>query len=92
MQRIRPLEFSLIQFIVYISLWLIDEFTATLISLSFAVITAIILIISFIVEWIEPSKVPRQYFILMFISVLIPIITAIIYLSFIGGDMDWLKK
>jgi len=92
MQRIRPLEFSLIQFIVYISLWLIDEFTATLISLSFAAITAIVLIISLIVEWIEPSRVPQKYFYLMLISVLIPIITAIIYLSFIGGDMDWLKE
>jgi len=92
MLSLRPLEVFLIQLIFYISLWLWNDYTATLVSAIFGTICLFILIISLITEWIEPSKVPRWYFGMMVASILAPIIAAVIFIGFVYGQPDWLTQ
>jgi hypothetical protein len=58
-------EIFMIQAILYLILWLWNDYAATIFSLSFAAIAFFILIIALIAEVIEPSKVPRKYFYVM---------------------------
>ncbi len=87
MFRIRPIEIFLIQCAIYLGLWFYDEYTGLLCSVIFAGIFLAILIISVIVEKIEPSKVPKSYFYAMFVSVLAPILVSIFYMAIMGGDV-----
>ena len=92
MLSLRPLEVFLIQLIFYISLWLWNDYTATLVSAIFGTICLFILIISLITEWIEPSKVPRWYFGMMIASILAPLIAALIFVGLAYGQPDWLTQ
>jgi hypothetical protein len=40
--------------------------------------------ISYVVEWIEPSKVPRWYFVLMWLSLLAPLVTLFFFAAIHG--------
>jgi hypothetical protein len=89
----RPLSISeifLIQIIVYILLWLWNDFVATILSLSFAAIALFILLISLIAELIDKSKVPRWYFYVMFLSVLTPILVGSLFMYIKNGSLDWM--
>ncbi len=90
MLRIRPIELFLIQFILYFVLWLSNDYLATYVSVVFGGICLLVLIVSFIVEWIEPSKVPRSYFWWMAISAAAPLLTALIYMALLGGELNWM--
>lgn len=91
MSKIRTTEILLIEVIIYLILWFFNEYLATMLSLILGTICLLILLISLVVEWIEHSKVPRWYFAFMFMSVLAPILAAIIYLG-ISGNMDWMES
>jgi len=71
------------------ALWLWDDYIASLISAIFASIFFFILVISILVELIEPSKVPRSYFSFMVISVLCPILVGVVFFNIMGGELDW---
>lgn len=89
MEKIRPVEIFLVEVIIYFLLWLFNDYLATLLSISLGGIFLAILIISLIVEWIERSKVPIWYYKFMVVSILAPLLTAIIYLFFAGG-VSWM--
>lgn len=90
MERIRPFEIFLAQLVIYLLLWIFNDYLATLLSLVFGSICLLILLISLIVEVIERSKVPRWYFLFMGASVLAPIIAGLIYMA-ISGGLQWIK-
>ncbi|HNM24455.1 MAG TPA: hypothetical protein PKL15_03455, partial [Saprospiraceae bacterium] len=59
------------------------------------ILTAIVfavLLIALIAEWIERSKVPRLYFWIMGVSVLAPVVAALIYALIFGGKLEFLEK
>lgn len=87
----RLLELFLLEIILYILLWLWDDYLASLLSLVFGAIIALILLVSLVVEWVEPSKVPRWYFTLMLVSIAAPIVAALLY-TFLGGGLDWMNE
>ena len=91
MKRLRPIELFLIEFIIYTLLWLSNDYVATLLTLLFSTIFFFILIISLITELIEPSKVPRWYYSFMLVSILAPVIAAIIFVGIMGADFDWTR-
>ena len=90
MQRLRPVEILLIEFILYSVLWLTNEYLATLLSLIFGSIFLFVFLISLIVELIERSKVPRWYFTFMIASILAPVIAALFFVGLNGG-LDWMQ-
>lgn len=91
LNKIRPLELFLIQIVLYLLLWLFNDYIATLISIVFGGIFLLILIISLLVELVERSKVPRSYYIFMALSVVAPILAALFYIL-IGGELTWLSQ
>ena len=60
--KLGPLEIFLAEFVLYLFLWLSNEYVGTLLSALFGGISLALLIVARISEWIEPSKVPRWYF------------------------------
>ena len=89
MRRISVTETFLIQAIIYLFLWLWNDYLATILSLSFAGIFFSIWLLSLIVEWIEPSKVPKWYFQYVFVSALAPIVIGAFFLL-VYGMPDWM--
>jgi hypothetical protein len=77
--------------VIYLLMWLFNDYLASLLSIILGTICLLILLISLIVEAIERSKVPRWYYFFLAVSVLAPIVAAVIYL-FISGGVDWMKK
>lgn len=91
MNKSRWVEVLLVEVIMYFLLWLYDDYLATILSLIFGSMCLLVLIISIIVELIEPSKVPRWYFTTMIVSILAPLIAIGIFIV-IGGEIAWLNS
>lgn len=90
MERFRLIEILLAEMVVYLLLWLWDDYLATLLSFLFGVIFLLILLVSVMVEWIERSKVPAWYYRFMIISILAPLFAALLYVFFNEG-LSWVK-
>jgi hypothetical protein len=91
MRVLRPLEVFLIEVILYILLWLSNEYLATMLSLIFGSICFFILAVALISEWLEKSNINKNYFYIMGVSVLAPVVAATVYLL-IFGELTWLKS
>ena len=89
MSRHRLLELFIGQMILYGALWIYQDYLATLLSTILCTIFFFILMVSLIVEWIEPSKVPRWYFQFMVISILAPLLAGVLFVALLGGQLDW---
>ncbi|MCB0560782.1 MAG: hypothetical protein H6573_01375 [Lewinellaceae bacterium] len=89
MQRIRPIEAMLGEVVIYLLIWIANDYMAAMLSLIFGSIFLLILLTSLVVELVEKSKVPRWYFIFMGLSVLAPIIAALLY-TLINQGLGWL--
>lgn len=89
MQRIRPIEAMLGEVVIYLLIWIANDYMAAMLSLIFGSIFLLILLTSLVVEVVEKSKVPRWYFIFMGLSVLAPIIAALLY-TLINQGLGWL--
>jgi len=91
MQRFGAIELFVIEFILFALLWLISDYVGTLLSLGVSLTAFFILIISLIAEWIEPSKVPRWYFVFMMVTVFTPLLVGGIMIYIFEGELDWMS-
>ena len=82
------MEVFLVQVVIYSLLWIADDYIATFLSVIFAAIALFILLISLLVELIEPSKVPRFYYYYIVSAIIAPVITGVLMVTLKGG-MDW---
>lgn len=73
-------------------MWLINDYVATLLTLILTAIVCAVLLIALISELLERSKVPRQYFWIMAISALTPILAALFYYVVFGGKLEFIEK
>lgn len=78
----------LIETVIYLALWLYNDYLASLLSLILGGICLALLIISLLVELIERSKVPRWYYYFMAASVLAPVVAGLVY-YLISGELNW---
>ena len=90
MFNIRPIEIFLIQFIIYIFIWLVNDYVGSFISVIIPIIALFILAISLVADKIERSNVPKMYYTVMVISILTPILVGAIFIYLFEGDFDWL--
>ena len=74
--RMSLLEIFLLETVVWLGLWLLNDYVASLLTLILGAIVSAVLIIALLSEAIERSKVPKQYFQIMAISVLCMIVAA----------------
>lgn len=89
--RLSLLEIFLLEVVVWLGLWLLDDYLATLLTLVIGAIVSAVLIIALMAEAIERSKVPRKYFYVMFLSVVAPVLAGFFYLFIFGGHLSFLK-
>jgi len=83
-------EITLIQCILWIGIWLADDYLGSLLTVILVPIFFFILLVSLIAELIERSKVPRKFFVLMMISTIIPMVIAALVFYLYEGAFDWL--
>ena len=94
-KTIHPNQFILIilaQAVLYSALWLWNEFVASYVTLVFPAMIAVILLISAIADWIEPSRISKWYYVIMIVSILIPIVIAGIFYTIYDGRINWLQE
>jgi len=91
MPNIRPIEIFLIELVVYLALWVINDYLASLLSAIIMGIFLLTLLFSLVSELIERSKVPRLYYQFMIASLVAPLLAAVIYLL-INGLPDWVTN
>jgi hypothetical protein len=91
MRQIRTIEILLIEVIIYLALWLINDYVAMYLSMIFGSICFFILLFTGIAELLERSKVSRKYFWIMAASALAPVIAAALFFLLLGGEMTWNK-
>lgn len=84
------IEIALLQILFYAVFWVTSDYTATLLTLVLPVIFLFLLIIAFLAEMIDArSKTPRWYFKFMAISIIVPILTAVVFVMALGANFDW---
>jgi len=77
--------------VIYVLIWIISEYTASLLLVIIPIITIAILMLSLLFELIEPSKVPKVYYYYLLTIIIAPIIVGIFFFSINGFDMAWLE-
>lgn len=90
MRTVRPIEIFLLELVIYLALWVIDDYLASLLSAVLVGIFLLTLLFSLVFELVERSKVPRLYYQFMIASVVAPLIAAAIYLL-INGLPTWVE-
>jgi len=87
--KIGLFEIVLLELVAFLLLWVVDEFTASLLCIVIPFICLGVLVVALISEWIEPSKVPKLFFKTLTVSIIIPLITLVVYFL-IFGTFGWL--
>jgi len=88
--RTNLLIVTLLQAVIYSGIWLWNEYVATYLTLIFPGMILVILIIGTIADLIEPSRIPRWYYGLMTISIVIPLVIGGFFYYLYEGRLDWL--
>ncbi|NNE27972.1 MAG: hypothetical protein HKN09_14095 [Saprospiraceae bacterium] len=86
------LQGTLLQIIIYVSLWLWDEYIGFMMCLIMTAITGGLLLFAKLADWVEKSKVPGSYYNWMLISCLVPAIVVIFYSILYQGNFYWLNE
>jgi len=89
--RLSLMEIFLLEVLLWLGLWLLNDYVATLLTLILGAIVSAVLLIALMSEWIERSKVPRRYFYIMALSVLAIVIAAGSYAIIFDGRLEFLK-
>ncbi len=89
LKKLITLEAFLIQIAIYLLIWLWDDYLATILSLVLGAISLSLYILSYLVELVDQSKVPRVYYRLMLLSFLAPLIGGILGILLRNG-LSWL--
>ena len=90
--RLSLLEIFLLEVVVWLGLWLSNDYLATLLTLILVAIVLAVLLIALMAEAIERSKVPRRYFYVMALSILAPMVATALYIFIFGGRLEFLEK
>lgn len=85
-------EIFLLETVVWLILWLLNDYMATLLTLIIGAIVLAVLLLALLSEAIERSRVPRRYFYVMGLSVLAPLVAAILYQVLFGGHLNFLPS
>jgi hypothetical protein len=83
-------EIFLLQLTIWLLIWLLNDYVATLLTLCIGAVVSAVLIVALLAEAVERSKVPRRYFYVMGISIITIILAAGIYVLIFGGQLEFL--
>jgi hypothetical protein len=89
--KLTVFEVFLLEVAVWLAIWLLNDYMATLLTLIIVAIVSSVLIIAMISEWIERSKVTRYYFQVMAVSIAAPLVAGVLYML-LFGELTWLNQ
>ena len=69
-------------------LW--QEYAGMLLSIILGAICLALWLLSYLVEWVEPSRVSKSYYRYMLAGWLAPALALLLYTLLRGGRIDWL--
>ena len=87
---ISAVEIFLVEVVVFMALWLIIPFWASLLTFIIPMIGLPILLIALIAEWLERTRISRMYFVIMLISIIVPPLVALTYSLLSGNEWNFL--
>lgn len=90
--QLRVAEIFLIEIILYSFLWMWNEYVASYICLIFPVIIAVILLISWIADLLDPARIGPKYYLVMIVSVIAPIAVSAFFYFISGGELAWMQE
>lgn len=90
LDRLVSIEAFLTQVVVYLLIWLLNDYLAVVLSLILGGIALSVYLISKIVELVERSRVPRVYYRFMVVCFVAPAIAAVIGLLLRNG-LSWVN-
>lgn len=79
MKWITVLEIFLVAVVIFMGLWLLAPFWASLFTFIIPMIGVPILLIALIAELLERTRISRMYFVVMVISIIVPPLVAVVY-------------
>lgn len=74
--------------IVYVLLWIWNEYVAMLTMIIMAGVSFVVLVIAGIAELVESSQVPRHFFYLLILSFVIPTVLTLLFFILTEGYVD----
>lgn len=86
------LEAFLLQLLIYIGIYMMDNYIGFMICLVALFIASAILLLSFVFEFIEPSKVPRQYYYYLGSAVVAPLVVLLVFSFLMEGSFAWMEQ
>ena len=90
--KVKLPELILIQFILYMALFMMSRYVGLLICLVMTPIFLFVLIISLLAELFDRSTVPKSYYTFMASGVVVPVIVIIIGIMLDPHALDWLNE
>lgn len=91
MKWISVLEIFLAEVVIFMALWLILPFWASLFTFIIPMIGVPILLIAWIAELLERTRISRMYFAVMLISILVPPLVAVVYSLLSGNEWNFMN-
>lgn len=85
------LQTSITLTLILAALWVFHDYFAFFLTLLIVSISFFVLLISYIVEFIEPTKIPKWYFQFMWTLIIIPVVLAVLFGLIYGFSYDWMK-
>ncbi len=83
-------EVALLEAVIVLIVWLWSDYTAALLTLVWVCIVLTALVLAFISEWLEPTRVPRRYFYMALVLVLTALAVGALYVWIMGAQLDFL--
>lgn len=90
LEKLVTIEAFLVQLVLYLFLWFLNDYLALILSLILGGIALSILVVSKMVELVESSRVPKVYYRFMVICILAPLIAGIAGILLRNG-VSWLQ-
>ena len=90
--RIGQIEIFLMMIIIFTLVYLANPYVGFLVCLVLGCIAVALLLLSFIFEFIDRSKVPREYYLFMFNTALAAFLVLMAFSIFLEGSFDWMKE
>jgi len=77
--------------IVFTALWLWNEYVATYSTIILVGIMFVILLFSLVADLIEKSRIPKWYYYVLVISIVIPLVVGMFFVYIYGGNLSWME-
>jgi uncharacterized membrane protein HdeD (DUF308 family) len=77
--------------IVFALLWLWNPYVATYSTVILSGVMLVILLFSLVADLIEKSRIPKWYYYVLVISIVVPLLIGMFFIYIYGGNMEWMK-